>query len=130
MNPVYLDTYFSCHETLEDKPLEFAIITAYATTGETWSDNENIQADVGLKAYLDIHFNWVKRISGYSPVTQHSEPGWMVSSSWEQGCDIGLKFKQDAIYFVSGDALTVSYCDDRRTEVYVGEFLKRVNCNA
>lgn len=127
MNPIYLDTYFSCPESLTNKPNDFAIITAYATTGETWSDSENKLADAELKTYIDSHFNWVKRIAGYSPITLHSEPGWMVNCSWEQGCEIGMQFKQDAIYFVSGDTLTVSYCDGRRTQVLVGAFLKRVS---
>ena len=31
-------------------PGEFAIITAYATTGEVWSDQENDEADIALPA--------------------------------------------------------------------------------
>ncbi len=39
---------------------------------------------------------------------------------WDEACDIGLCFKQDAIYTVNGDALSVTLCDHRRGLVPVG----------
>lgn len=130
MNPIYLDTYFSCQENIDNWPLEFAVITAYATTGESWTDFQNNQADTELESYLETSSTWLKRLTGYSPDTGHTEPGWAADISWEQACDIGLKFKQDAIYFVSSNTLTVSYCDTRRNPVYVGEYLKRLTYTA
>lgn len=129
MNQIYYDIFFLIPEFTEDLPADFLIITAYATTGETWSDYENLQADTRIKSHLDSRFSYVKRITGYSPDTGLSESGWMVNCGWEQGCDIGLTFKQDAIYYVSSDKLSVSYCDDRRTKIEVGAFLERVNVN-
>ena len=133
MNPIYLETRFkrdlendSKFDMFEILPDEFAIITAYATTGEEWSDIFNEQEDERLKAYLLSRFSCVKRVTGYSPQSGHSEPGWAVNSDWSQTCDIGVQFKQDAIYYVSNNILTVSYCDERRKEVYVGKFLERL----
>lgn len=51
----------------------------------------------------------------------------MVDCSWDEGCEIGERFKQDAIYYVSADELLVSYCDERRELVYLGEFSGRVS---
>lgn len=128
MNPIYLNTHFESEEKINDWPGQFAIITGYATTGEDWSEQQNKLADSTLEEKLKEHCSWVKRITGYSPQSGHSEPGWAVSSSWSQACNLGAEFKQDAIYYVSNDILTVSYCDERRKEVYVGKFLERLAC--
>ena len=49
MNPIYLETRFKrdgendpAFDELESLPSEFAIITAYATTGEEWSDAKKV----------------------------------------------------------------------------------------
>jgi hypothetical protein len=117
MNPIYLNTYFSHDKNIDNWPVEF---------GENWTDAENTLADNKLKSYLKSRSNWIKRLTGYSPETGHAEAGWAADISWEDACDIGLEFKQDAIYFVSDNTLTVSYCDERRQQVHVDEFLKRV----
>ena len=126
MNPIYLETHFKrggendpTFNELESLPSEFAIITAYATTGEHWSDARNNEADKQLKTYLDSQFSCVKRITGYSPSTGHAEPGWLVNCSFAQGCDIGLSFKQDAIYWGGTGQLFVSYCGVQRSKVYL-----------
>ena len=126
MNPIYLETRFKrggendpTFDELESLPSEFAIITAYATTGEHWSDAKNNEADKQLKTYLDSQFSCVKRITGYSPSTGHAEPGWLVNCSFAQGCDIGLFFKQDAIYWGETGQLFVSYCGVQRSKVHL-----------
>ena len=126
MNPIYLNTHFSTANEINDWPNEFSIITAYATTGENWSDEQNKTADTALEDNLKENYNWVKRVIGYSPQSGHSEPGWAVNADWHQACDLGVQFKQDAIYCVSNNTLSVSYCDERRKDVYVGNFLERL----
>ena len=126
MNPIYLNTHFESEEKINDWPDQFAIITGYATTGEDWSEQQNKLADSTLEKKLKEHCSWVKRITGYSPQSGHSEPGWAVNSDWPKACDLGVQFKQDAIYYVSKNILTVSYCDERRKKVYVGKFLERL----
>jgi hypothetical protein len=128
MNPIYLDTRFKRDlendpkfDKLEVFPDQFAIITAYATTGEEWSDVKNSQEDERLKAYLQSRFSCVKRITGYSPSSGHSEPGWLVNCSFDEGCDVGLSFKQDAIYWHESGNLYVSYCGPQRSKVWVLE---------
>jgi len=128
MNPIYLETRFKrdfendpSFDMTETLPDQFAIITAYATTGEEWSDVKNSQEDERLKEYLQSRFSCVKRITGYSPSTGHAEPGWLVNCSFDEGCDIGLFFKQDAIYWGEGGNLFVSYCGAQRSKVWVLE---------
>ena len=128
INPIYLNTYFLVEDEISDWPDKFAIITAYATTGEDWSDQQNKAADSALEEKLKKHYTWIKRVTGYSPKSGYCEAGWAVNSDWTNSCDLGAQFKQDAIYYVSNNVLTVSYCDERRKEVYVGKFLERVTC--
>jgi hypothetical protein len=126
VHPAYLETRFISRDGLDGWPEQFVIITAFATTGETWTDEQNEAADRKLEAELRVTGRWMRRVTGYSPTTQHSEPGWAVAMEWEEACDVGMGFLQDAIYVISGDALAVTYCDERRALVPVGTFLERL----
>jgi type I restriction system adenine methylase HsdM len=130
MYPEYAETHFQPLEPWEDCPDEFAIITAYATTGEKWTAAQNEAADRKLEARLRKLSLWVRRITGYSPATGHAEPGWAVPLSFDAACDIGDEFKQDAIYLVSKDTLAVSHCDSRRKRIEIGPFAARVHTSA
>lgn len=128
MNPEYFQTHFDPAGFGGPWPLQFAIITAYATTGEQWLPEVNNKADLELKfELLKLHV-WSQRITGFSPQTGHSEPGWAVDLSFSDACDLGQRFRQDAIYFVRGDKLFVSCCDERRNETLVGSFRERLRC--
>lgn len=127
MNETYLETHFSLSAPVLDWPSEFAIITAYATTGETWSDLQNEIADKALEEELFKLGTLIGRVTGYSPSTGHAEPGWAVALLWEDSCNVGALYKQDAIYYVKGDTLTVSYSDARREPVEIGSFRSRVH---
>jgi len=126
MNTAYFETRFISRDGLDCWPKQFVIITAYATTGETWTDEQNEAADQALETELRGMGCWMRRVTGYSPTTQHCEPGWAVAMEWEEACDLGVKYLQDAIYEVTGDALAVTYCDERRELLAVGSFLERL----
>lgn len=125
MNTTYSSTHF--RSDLTDWPASFAIITGYATTGESWPQQENDAADRSLQELLMAEDLLCGRVTGYSPDTGHAEPGWAAPIGWTEACDLGLQFKQDAIYYVDGDVLSVSYCDDRRKLVEVGPFRERLS---
>lgn len=128
MHPEYFKVRFRADDADDAEwPEEFAIITAYATTGEVWTDEENSSADRELREYLSSLSSFVHRLTGYSLTTGHAEPGWAVSISFEDACDIGIEFKQDAIYFVKSGKLFVSYCDSRRQKRNVGDFLSHLD---
>jgi len=130
MHPAYLETHFIAADGPQDWPEQFAIITAYATTGESWTDDQNEAADQALEAELRATGGWIRRIIGYSPTTPHREPGWAVAMDWQAACDLGARFLQDAIYVVHGDALTVTFCDQRRELLPVGNFLERLTASS
>ena len=128
LHPAYFETRFRQHFSETEWPPEFAIITAYATTGESWTDERNAVADRSLESELQNAGRWFKRLTGHSPTTGHAEPGWAVELSLDAACEIGCRFKQDAIYFVKGDSLFVSLCEHaRRRLVSVGAFRVRLS---
>ena len=126
MHPAYLETHFISRDGLDGWPQQFVILTAFATTGETWTDQQNEAADHKLESELRGTGRWMRRVTGYSPTTQHCEPGWAVAMDWEEACDLGVRYLQDAIYVISGDALAVTYCDGHRELVPVGSFIDRL----
>lgn len=126
MHPAYFETHFCCSSELTRWPKSFAIITAYATTGEFWTKEENETADQELKYFLREHQYLLGRITGYSPTSGHAEPGWAAAMSWEQACDLGQRFQQDAVYYIIDNDLHVTFCDHRRELVRVAAFRDRI----
>lgn len=131
MNAIYFETYFRTEEPVQDWPSEFAIITAYATTGEEWTAERNEQEDARLQEELKRRKIWHRRITGYHPDSGHAEAGWAAELGFQEACGLGEQFLQDAIYFVSNGLLFVSDCKDaRRQLVPVGRFAERVSLSA
>lgn len=127
MKPEYFQTRFRAKMRGINWPEQFAIVTAYPTTGEQWSAERITEANERLQAELQRCHVWLPRITGYSPTTGHAEPGWAVPVGFTEACEIGLRFAQDAIYVVQGDELFVSYCDARRELISVGSFRARLD---
>ena len=112
---------------LAELPESFAIITAHATTGEVWTAEDNNAANETLRAELERGGQLIGTITGYSPITQHAEPGYAAALEFEEACKIGVRFKQDAIYYVSSGTLFVSHCDHRRSLKPITQFSKRAD---
>ena len=130
MSPDYFDTRFKLDLPLAELPEEFAIITAYATTGEAWTAKENQAASETIRAELAAGGHLLGTITGFSTVTQHAEPGFAAAIPFEDASKIGVRFNQDAIYFVSSGTLFVSHCDHRRSLKPITQFFKRVDPTA
>ena len=129
MPPEYFTTRFSTPE-IPSFPDVFAIITGYATTGETWPEERNREANERLLAELEARGVWIHPITGHSPDAAHSEPGWAAALPFDEACDLGHRFLQMAIFWVRYDELFVSYCDARRGLVRVGGFRERLASEA
>lgn len=127
LHPAYFNVHFRGPWPDRAHPDEFAIITAYATTGETWTEAQNQAADLKLENILRETGCWMRRLTGYDPTTGYAEPGWAVEMDFEAACDLGLRFRQDAIFWVSGDELWVAKCSADRTPINVGPFLDRLD---
>ena len=123
----YFETHFRVSDLVPEWPDNFIIITAFATTGRQWTDAQNVSADRQLEHELKSSDSLVCRVTGFSPETGHAEPGWAAGIPWQEACDLGVKYRQDAIYVVKEDQLFVTFCDARRQLVPVGLFRVRLN---
>ncbi len=90
------------------------------------SSSQNDSADVSLLADLAQRGVWHARVEGFSSETGHAEPGWAAAIAFEQACQLGERFHQDAIYFVRDDILYVSFCDERASLAQVSRFSRRL----
>jgi hypothetical protein len=129
VHPEYFQVRFRTPRPIESWPREFVILTAHAPTGTSWTDQENKDADQRLEEALRARLGEegsIRRITGFSPTTGHAEPGWAAPLPFQEACDLGDRFLQDALYVVRDDRLFVSYCDERRALVPVGLFRERL----
>lgn len=126
VNPLYLSTFLNVGADWSEQSEEFAIVSGYATTVEKWSAERNQRADERLFQQLEENGYWLRRLTGYAPDTGHKEPCWATAISFEEACDIGEEFLQDAIYYVEGDNLFISHCDARRSKTLISKFSEKI----
>jgi len=127
MHPAYFDTRFRCGTEPDCWPDSFAIVSAYATTGVSWSSERNSAADEALRQTILERNLWLWRIEGYSPITGHAEPSWATIMPTHQACELGNFFLQDAIYWVEHDRLFVIQCSEPDRPVFVDGFSQRLD---
>lgn len=125
-HPAYFTTVFDVHGFTGPWPERFVILTAFATTGETWTAAENERADEALAAELIRRRAWFVRCTGLSPDNAHREPGWAAELEKPDACQLGRMFRQDAIYLVRSMRLEVCSCADPDRVALVGNFEDRV----
>jgi hypothetical protein len=119
----YKSTVFEYHDFPADWPMSFAILTAYATTGETWTPEQNIEADRQLEAELRKGGHRIHRISGYSKDLKTHEEGWAVVMDLKKAWDLAVKYKQVALFYYQNDELLLVYalgysrCDEAVVKV-------------
>ncbi len=127
LSPDYFEIRFRTDAVVGHWPGTFVIISAYATTGETWTRDANEGADRALAAELAAQPAWHVRITGYSPTTGHAEPSWAIEMPIDEARETGRRFKQDAIFVVHNNALSVTGCEAGADVCHVGDFLARVD---
>ena len=108
----YKSTVFEYEDFPKDWPKDFAILTAYATTGETWTDAQNKEADCRLEAELRKAGHRIHRISGYSSDLKTYEEGWAVVMDLKTAWELAVKYKQVALFYYQNDELLLVYSKD------------------
>ena len=105
----FKSTVFEYQDFPQDWPKNFAILTAYATTGETWTPQQNIEADRKLEAELKKSGYRIHRISGYSKDLDTHEEGWAVVMDLKPAWDLAVKYKQVALFYYQDDEILLVY---------------------
>lgn len=126
LHPAYFETRFRVDQLPVAWPPQFAIISAYATTGQTWTRKRNRAADRALRRHLRETNVWHWRLVGYSPATDHSEPSWACAMPRVEAMKLAIRFLQDAIYWVEQDELFVLSCQSNQSRRRVGSFRHRL----
>ena len=122
MNPKYQEAVF---EVEGEFPASFAIITAYNPLGRHAPESRNQHQDQTLRAVLVGRGGSPVRVTGCDPVGEHREPGWAVELPLKEALEVGRTFKQDAIYYVEDEVLSLHECRGDR-QWSLGAFAERV----
>ena len=112
--PEYLGTRFRVDKQPAAWPSSFVIISAWATTGEVWSEDVNRAADEGLARRLSALGVWHHRTTGYDPNSDHAEPSWAVEQPLDDAVELALEFKQLGVFHIVDGELWVCMCHDPR----------------
>jgi hypothetical protein len=124
--PAYFTTRFRVSPPVPVWPGQFVIVTAYATTGERWTDEQNARANAQLLQHIESLGKWFYPVTGYDPTTGHAERGWAIDGPPSLGLELGRAFLQDAIFVVEADKLSVCACSTGKY-AEVGSFSTRVD---
>ena len=128
LHPAYFGTRLRWEgEEVPEWPEEFVVISAYATTGERWSDEENEAAHAALYDELSKRGVRIDFVTGYEPQSGHAEPSYAVALPLDEARELGRSFRQDAIFCVRGNELFVTRCEDGSSLVAVGRFSDRLD---
>jgi len=124
--PAYYETCFELDGDPAELPETWSIVTAYATTGETWTEAQNEAADAALAAELVERGVAKWRITGYSPRTGHAEPGWAIPIGAEEAKALGERHRQHAVYVVEDGILSLRLCKNDH-KATVGPIRERIH---
>ena len=124
-HPAYFAVHFRV-AAVTAWPEQFANVTAYATTGERWTEEQNAQANAALLQRIEALSVRHVPITGYDPATGHAEPGWDIAGPLTLGLQLGGAFRQDATFAMQDGCQSVHACGFRAHAV-LGRILDRVD---
>ena len=126
----YQETEFLFTQTLSSQ-LSFAIITAHNPKGQILTSCQNRLLDRQLLLAIEKFNRHYRAVVGASRDRTHMEKSWAVAIDKLSAAHLGLKFKQNAIYFVDNNQLALVPClfsqAEYQEELIIGDFSKRVN---
>ena len=125
MNDKYFETVFLECESLDEFPEFFAIVTACNPMDQILCQADNGKRNQQLLDILRSHGQYVGTIIGSSQDLAHQEPSFIVRASRAESLEIGIRFEQSAIFWVSKDLLEIMECSSGNRHP-VGSFRKRI----
>lgn len=120
----YFKTVFSSEENITHWPIHFAILKATDLFCTDHSHGGSIPAK-SMGDYLKENYSWVRRLIANDTHNSKVEEYWAVAIGWHEACNLAQSSGLEAIFYVSDNSLSVTYCDDRRKPIFVDGFLKR-----
>ena len=128
MNEKYFDTVFLDADAANGFPDSFAIITAFNPMDRILSQEENKKRNQHLLGDLKLKGHYGGTIIGSSPDFTHQEPSIIAAAPKIEGLELGMKFDQRAIFWISKDRLEIIECSTGIAHG-AGSFRKRITKN-
>jgi hypothetical protein len=125
MNEKYFDTVFLDATPTDQFPETFAIVTAFNPMDQILSHDENLKRNQQLLDILTSNGHYGGTIIGSAQDLSHQEPSLLASTSRSEALEIGIRFGQRAIFWVSGDELEIIESSTGITHS-AGAFRKRI----
>jgi len=123
---LFASTVFLGEPLPADWPDSFVVVTAWETTGESWSRERNEAADEALRQALERVGLRHHRVIGASPDLVHQEPSWAVDMSKESADELAEHFLQVAFFAVERGQLFVVPTGLPDAAVPLGPWAERV----
>lgn len=126
MNPEYANTYFKIPDRRDDDlPSEFIIVTAFNPDGQNCAAELNQSHDSDLAALIQKKSLSSWRVIGGSRDFVHAEPGYAIEANLDAGIEIGVQFRQEAIFWINHGNLFLVDCSLRQ-KTAMGEWKLRI----
>ena len=125
MNDSYKDTVFHGPEPTEGWPKTFAIVTACNPDGKTAEDTENESATRELSGALVQLALPHRSMTGGSPDGKHQEPGYLVECDLSTALELGVRFQQEAIFWIEDGQVSTVACSGDLTKQPVDTWAAR-----
>ena len=125
MNEKYFDTVFLDPAPSNGFPESFAILTAFNPMDRILNQDENKKRNQDLLGILKLQGHYDGTIIGSSPDFTHQEPSFIAEAPKVKGLELGLKFNQRAIFWISKNRLGIIECSTGITHD-AGSFRKRI----
>ena len=122
LNPSYLKARFRADLPLKGIAQSFCIVTAYCPFDEQVTDEENKTFNQALKTELEnaglVHFP----VTGYSPDSDHAEPGYGIICDRSIAIKLGQQFRQNAIFSVYENTVYLINCIPPHKDIPCGKW--------
>ncbi|WP_299490600.1 DUF3293 domain-containing protein [uncultured Shewanella sp.] len=121
----YQETEFFFTQALSPH-LSFAIITAHNPKGILLSSSQNRLLDKKLQSEIAYLARPYRALMGGSADLCYMEKSWAIAVDRKTGIELGVKFNQNAIYYVEADKLMLIPCLFQKQAISLGSFSKKV----
>jgi hypothetical protein len=122
LNPAYSQARFRSDLAPECIAQKFCIVTACFPIDEEVTAAENESFNRALKTELKkadlVHFP----VTGYSPNSDHEEPGYGIICDRAMAIKLGQQFRQNTIFSVYGDTVHLINCTPPHQDIPCGKW--------
>lgn len=122
---LYQNTVFLMPQPLS-KRLDFAVITAHNPEGKVLTEAANQKRDLLLQSELITKGYKNQPLWGCSADLKHKERSWAVVMDKPSATTLGIRLKQNAIFWVSHDELYLLPCLMQENACHLGRFSERI----